>query len=404
MTSKPIAGRALVVGLGISGIATAIRLRQAGWDAVIVEKAPARRTGGYFIALFQPGQDAAQRLGLLDNIHDRYPPGCVGHMVDRAGGHKPGLVFPPGIRPRVVLRGDVERAAFEALPPDVEIRYATTPTRIEQDESGVEVTLEHGGTTVTERFDLVVGADGLRSTVRRLVFGPHDRFLHRLGYMIAAFTLPAPIGGYSGPELVTLLEPDRSLWLIPFKDHPPSVLFSYRADDIDAQFHGRPADRIRAAYGPQPTGRLLGEAIDALDAAENFVFDSVEQTRMDSWSRGRVVLVGDSAWCAGLYSGMGASGGLIGADLLGSMLEQHPGDIGGALRAWNDRLRPQVDSWQAAGVEKRFFFTPKNRLQIAIRPMLARGLRVPLINSALARVRSSSPAAGGEQRDTVRAA
>ena len=165
MTSTTSTRRALVVGLGISGIASAIRLRQAGWDVVIVEQAPGRRTGGYFIALFEPGQAAARRMGYLDGMPDRYPRDGGTYVVDRAGNRKPGIGFPDGeLAPRMVLRGDVERAGFEALPPEVEIRYATTPTRIKQDGSGADVTLEHDGTSVTERFDLVVGADGLRST------------------------------------------------------------------------------------------------------------------------------------------------------------------------------------------------------------------------------------------------
>ncbi|GEM_PF-2092193 len=281
--------RALVVGLGISGMATAIRLRKAGWEPVIVERAPARRTGGYFIALFDPGRRAAERLGILGDMHDRYPPDCVGWIEDRAGNRKPGLVFPPGIRPYMLLRTDVERAAFENLPPDVEIRYSTTPIHIAQDDTGVEVTLDQNGAAVTERFDLVVGADGLRSTVRRLVFGPHEQCLHRLGYMITAFTLPAPIGGYAGNEIVSLFEPDRSLWLIPFKDHPPAVLFSYRTDDVDAQFRGRPVDRIREAYGPEPPGRLLGEAIAALEAADHY-----SSTRS---SRSGSTTCTAAAWC-----------------------------------------------------------------------------------------------------------
>ena len=395
--------RALVVGLGISGMATAIRLRKAGWEPVIVERAPARRTGGYFIALFDPGRRAAERLGILGDMHDRYPPDCVGWIEDRAGNRKPGLVFPPGIRPYMLLRTDVERAAFENLPPDVEIRYSTTPIHIAQDDTGVEVTLDQNGAAVTERFDLVVGADGLRSTVRRLVFGPHEQCLHRLGYMITAFTLPAPIGGYAGNEIVSLFEPDRSLWLIPFKDHPPAVLFSYRTDDVDAQFRGRPVDRIREAYGPEPPGCLLGEAIAALEAADHYVFDSVEQVRIDNLYRGRVVLVGDAAWCAGLYSGMGASSGLVGAELLGTMLEHHRHDVAAALAAWEDHLRPLVARIQRMGVQRRFFFTPGSRMQIALRPVAARAFQLPLVGGVLHRV--MRPGQGeGDDLFTVKAA
>ncbi len=392
MTTLSSSGRrALVVGLGVSGIATAIGLRRIGWEPVIVERAPDRRSGGYFVVLFGAGQAAARRLGILDALPDRSPPGGVTYTVDRAGVRRPGLGFGDlPASPRVMLRGDVERAAFAALPDDVEIRYATTPAHIEQDDSGAEVTLEHDGGSVTERYDLVVGADGLRSTVRRLAFGPHDRYLHRLGYMIAATVLPGPVGGLSPHEGVCLLEEDRAMWLFSFVDHPPTVLFSYRTDDVDAEFVGRPADRVRAAYGPQPTGRLLGEVLDALDATDAFLFDSVEQPRMDAWSHGRVVLVGDSAWCPSLYASMGVSAGLAGADLLGTMLHRHPGDIPGALHAWEAQLRPHMSHYQANGVDQRHFFTPGNQRQVALRPLIARGLHLPVIGNALRSLRSGS--------------
>lgn len=392
--------RCLVVGLGISGLATAIRLRQIGWEPVIVERAPDRRSDGYFVALFGAGQAAARRLGFDHAIPDRAVRDGSTHIVTRDGGRRPGLGFAdlPGEQ-RMMLRGDVERAAFDALPGDVEIRFATRPTGIEQDESGVDVTLDHDGTSRTERFDLVVGADGLRSAVRRLVFGPDEAHLRRLGYMIAALALPHPLGEVPEGDAISLFEPGRALWLFPFVDRPHSLLFSYRTDDVEEQFTGRPADRVRAAFGPEPEGPLLGEALDALDDADSFLFDTVEQTRMRAWSSGRVVLVGDSAWCASLYSGMGVSAGLAGADLLGTMLRRHPGDIAGATRSWEARLRPFITTYQRAGVTGRFFFTPDNRRQIASRPVIARGCRLPVIGDALRFIRSQSRIGKGRDSD-----
>lgn len=169
--------RVLVVGMGVSGIATAARLRAAGWTPVLIERAPGRRSGGYFVALFGAGKAAAARLGLGARLYDRGSPQPPVNL-DRGGRRRPSAGFGdlPG-KPWLMLRGDAEQAAFEVLPDDVEIRYSTVPTAIEQDAGGVDVTLRstETGTTVTERFDLVVGADGLRSTVRSLVFGPHDR-------------------------------------------------------------------------------------------------------------------------------------------------------------------------------------------------------------------------------------
>ncbi|MGW0950189.1 FAD-dependent monooxygenase [Streptomyces sp. NPDC002623] len=395
--------RALVVGLGISGIATALRLRQIGWTPVVVERAPARRTGGYFIALFGGGRHPAQRLGILDKLSNRTPPGTVQYEFDRAGNRRRGALSYadlPGT-PWMTVRGDVEEAAFMALPDDVEIRYSTVPTRIDQDAHGVDVTLTDttDDTSVTQRFDLVVGADGLRSTVRSLVFGPHEKYLHRMNYMAVAYKLPGPLGELHPDDGATLFEPNRSLWVFPFNGGLQTVLLNYHTDDVDAEFSETPAQRVRAAFGPEPTGRLLGEVLDALDTTDDLLFDSVEQARMDTWHRGRVVLVGDSAWCVSLYAGMGVSMGITGADLLGTMLDRNPTDVRHALSAWEQTLRPHVDVFQQNGLDQRVFFVPANNKELAIRKALNVGMRAPGVSRLLKRMVTGNKAGLLKDRD-----
>ncbi|MEU7642542.1 FAD-dependent monooxygenase [Streptomyces sp. NPDC039016] len=398
--------RALVVGLGISGISTALRLRQVGWDAVVIEKAATRRSGGYFIALFGAGRAAAKRLGILDGLADRVPVDGVNFTIDRAGDRRRGLGYSdlPG-KPWLMLRGDIEQAGFDRLPADLDIRYSTVPTRIDQDAEGVDVTLTNTvyGTSVTERFDLVVGTDGLRSTVRSLVFGPHQRFLRRLNYIVAAYQLPGPLSDIAPDDGAILMEPGRSMWIFPFADHPPTVLLNYRTDDVDAEFSASPADRVRAAFGPRPTGRALGEALDALESADELLFDSVEQVRMDRWHRGRVVLIGDSAWCVTLYAGMGASAGMAGADLLGTILDRHPHNVGCALTAWEHALRPYVQYYQDNGSQQRRFFVPANRLQLAVRRVVTTGMRLPVASYLLRQLQVKSKAGRLKERDIARA-
>ncbi|GAA4581415.1 FAD-dependent monooxygenase [Micromonospora coerulea] len=392
--------RALVVGLGISGMATALRLRQIGWTPVIIERAPTRRTGGYFIALFGGGRPPAQRLGILDKLNDRAAVGAD-YEIDRAGNRRPGLGYKdlPG-SPWMMARGDVEEAAFAALPADVEIRYSTVPTRIDQYADGVDVTLTNtaDGISVAERFDLVVGADGLRSTVRSLVFGPHEKYLRRLNYMAVAFQLPRPLSGLNQNDGAILTEHNRSMWLFPFADRPPTVLLNYHTDDVDAEFTQPPAQRVRAAFGPEPTGRTLGEVFDALEAADNLLFDSVEQVHMDGWHRGRVVLVGDSAWCVTLYAGMGVSAGISGADLLGTMLERHPEDMTHALAEWERTLRPNIEVFQRNGIQQRQIFVPATAVEFAVRKVMSVGARIPVISSLLRQLRSRDKA--GRLKDT----
>jgi 2-polyprenyl-6-methoxyphenol hydroxylase-like FAD-dependent oxidoreductase len=385
--------RALVVGLGISGIASALRLHRVGWDVVVLEKAAERRSGGYFIALFGAGVAAAERLGIADLVPDRSNPDSVTYDIDRSGRRRPGLGYAnlPG-QNRLVVRGDVEDAAFSVLPDEVEIRYSTVPTAVDQYADGVDVEIRDLDTDATtiERFDLVVGADGLRSTVRRLAFDPEQSRIHRLGYMIAAYSLPEPVPGYRQQDGLILAEPGRSVWVFSFTDRPPTVLFSYRTDDVDAEFTRPAIDSLRAAYGPEPTGSTLGWLLDQFEKAPDHLFDSAEQVHLDHWHQGRVVLVGDAAWCLTLYSGMGASSGLAGADLLGTMLERHPDDVPQALQDWEDHLRPFIDHHLRSGVSMRQFFTPANRTEHLLRSVTTGLSRLPITSRLLAKAKTNS--------------
>jgi len=381
-------GRALVVGLGIAGIATALRLRQVGWEPVLVERAAARRSSGYFIMLFGTGIASAGRLGVLEAIGDRGSPQLITYEVNRAGRRTPGIspASLPGT-PRQLLRGDIEQAMFSALPADVEIRYSTALTRITQDDSAAEVTLHDTttGATVTERFDLVVGADGMRSTVRKLAFGP-EQYLHPLNYMIGATVLDRPIEGFSQGQGLVLAEPGRSAWTFPFSDHAPSLLFSYRTDDIDAQFTRPAIESIRAAFGPQPAGPLLEKLFTAFSQAPDHLFDSVHQVKMPRWHRGRVVLVGDAAWCLTLYAGMGASSAIAGGELLGTMLQRHPRDLPGALRAWEAQMRPFIHTEQDVALTMRRLFTPHDRKEQLLRSTMLRLMQAPVIGQAVGKI------------------
>ena len=388
-------GRVLIVGAGIAGLATAIRLRQLGWEPTLIERAPARRTGGYFIATMGTGQAAARRLGILDALPDRTPsPGSKMFDVNRSGTMRRTTgIFDLPVRPKpmLMLRGDVENALFEALPDGAAVRYSTVPTAIEQDPDGVDVTLHDmaAESDSTERFDLVVGADGLRSTVRNLAFGPAERFLHRLDHMIAAFELPHAPMALGPSDGAMQFEPGRSLIIYPFADHAPTALFSYRCDDIDAEFAKSPVPRLRDAYAPAPYGRLFDEVVEAFEHADAYSFDSVEQVHLDSWHRGRVVLVGDAAWCPTLYSGMGSSTAMAGADLLGTVLAASSDGLEAALTEWERRLRPHTDRYQKIGRQGALGFSPPNRLRIEMRRAVvaARGwpLTAPLVNRAIRR-------------------
>ncbi|QHC18870.1 FAD-dependent oxidoreductase [Streptomyces sp. GF20] len=368
--------RALIVGMGIGGLATAMRLHEIGWEPVLVERSPARRAAGYFIGLFETGRATAERMGVLDAIGNRTDPASVTYDIDREGRRRPGMGYGdlPG-EPRLILRGDIEAALYDQVASKTEIRYGTTPLALDEHPHGVDVTLAtttgENTTETTERFGLVVGADGLRSTVRRLVFGPDSDYLKPFHHIIGATVLKEAVPGFRPNDGLVLAEPGRSVWVFPFTDHQPGVLFNYRTDDEDAQFRRPPTESLRCAFGPEPTGPVLENLLTQFEHADDALFDSTHQVVMPTWHTNRVVLLGDSAWCLTLYSGMGASSSLAGADFLGTTLQRNPDNVPRALREYDQRLRPFIATQQHLGRKEGLpMFVPQTRREITTRSLI----------------------------------
>ncbi|UGT57005.1 FAD-dependent oxidoreductase [Nocardia asteroides] len=381
---EPTGKRATVIGAGIAGLAAALRLRQEGWDVVVVERAVGRRSSGYLVNLHGPGYDAAERLGLLPALAPRDIGFFTSVLVHPDGREKlriPAAVAEAAVGDRAlsVFRGDLESALYEAVAEFADIRFGTTVKAIAQTAGEVDVTL---GDDTHLRSELLVGADGVHSRVRELVFGAETEYFVDLAHMVGAFPLESSSTQLPDGVGTTFIGPGRTGAVMNLGPGRSSAFFAYRCPDPAAELALGAAPALTRAFGDLGGG--VAEALRQLEPGTAY-FDSVGQIVMDRWSQGRVVLVGDAAWCVTVFAGYGAALALDGADQLGTALAAHGDDIPAALDAWETTLRPEVAKRQALARKGISRFAPSSRAQVWVGEMMLRAIQLPGIRGLVRR-------------------
>jgi 2-polyprenyl-6-methoxyphenol hydroxylase-like FAD-dependent oxidoreductase len=385
--------KAVVVGAGIAGLVAARQLGLAGWDVELFEKSAAPRPDGYMMDFFGPGVEAAERIGLYPRLAAVAYHVEAAEYVDAAGRPTSSLDYDrfarlAGGKVLSLLRPDMEQAvlaALEDVPPGrVRVRYGAAVSRIrDDDDGGVRVTAG-GQQDVTA--DVLIGADGVHSTVRSRMFGPEDRFLRPMGMRAAAFIVTEPV----------LNARFRNRFVLTDSINRMAGLYSLRSDEVAAfmvyrdaaaapghQPSGSPRDRLRREFAGlgQAVGRLLELC------PEHPYDDVVAQIVMPHWQRRRTVLVGDACGAVSLLAGQGGSLAIAGAALLGDILGPvtSPGGISPALTEFERRWRPLVEEAQAAGRRTAASFLPANRTQRLLRRWIIRATHLPGIDRLVAR-------------------
>ncbi|MFG2059182.1 FAD-dependent monooxygenase [Micromonospora sp. NPDC048930] len=335
----------LISGAGVAGTALAWWLRRHGFRPTVVERAAAPRDGGYKVDVRGVALDVLDRMGLSDQVRGRDTGMRLARFVD-AGGRQLATMDAALFGGREgddveIMRGDLTRILMTATD-SVEYLFDDSIAALRATADGVEVTFA-GGTS--RRFDLVIGADGLHSTVRRLAFGPGSAYLRPLGHHIAICTVPAELG----EERVELMHPapGRTVGVYRTAGAPDARALFLFPSPADAPDHrdvaGQRAALARAFAG---AGWRVPELLAALPGAPDLYFDAMSQVRMDRWSTGRIGLVGDAAYGASPASGQGTSLGLVGAYVLANALAAAGGDPAAGFAAYERRMRPFVDANQ----------------------------------------------------------
>ncbi|MER7013860.1 FAD-dependent oxidoreductase [Saccharopolyspora sp. NPDC000359] len=364
----------VICGAGIAGLALAHRLSELGADVVVLEKAPGPRTQGYMIDFFGPGYDAAEEMGVLPRLLEVGYRVDEARFVDQSGRRRARLDFDQfgrsmGQRLVSIMRPDLESVLRESLPEDVDLRFGASPAHIEDGSDGVRVTLADGQEL---HADLLVGADGIHSAVRRMVFGPESDHLRHLGFHTAAFTfedsrLHAEVGNRF--HLTDTL--DRQMGLYGMRNGRLAVFAVHRA--ADPTLPADPRQALLAEYGS--LGWVVPTVLAKCPPGEEIYYDQVAQVEVPRWHRGRVVLVGDACCAVSLVAGQGASLGIAGAYVLAEQLRA--GAVEAGLERYEQLWRPVVEEKQRVARRGVRWFLPRTRAEQQLRRTMLALARVP---------------------------
>jgi 2-polyprenyl-6-methoxyphenol hydroxylase-like FAD-dependent oxidoreductase len=377
----------LISGAGIAGPNLAWWLLRGGHRVTIVEQTPALRTGGYIIDFWGKGYDLAERMGLLPRLEK------VGYHVEEVrfvgddGNIRGG--FSVGVLDRVTKgrfislpRSELSAAIFAAIEDRAEVRFGEEIVALAQDGEGAAVRFASGA---ERRFDMVVGAEGIRSPTRELTFGPEERFERFLGYAFAAYT----IEGYArrDPDVYLMHgEPGRLAARFTLHGGASLALLIWRDEDgapIPADVADRKATiRRRFTGGAWEVPALL----EGLDRADDLYLDRVSQIRMDRWHDGRIGLVGDAAYAPSFLAGQGSALAMIGGYVLAGELARANGDVAAGFAAYERRLMDFMIGKQDGAVRLGPTFVPMTELGVAFRAFVSRLLAIgPIANLAMGR-------------------
>jgi len=365
----------VINGIGVAGPALAYWLTKAGHAVLLVEEAPRLRANGYIIDFWGIGYDIAEQMGLVGEIRRLGYQVREVRFVDRDGRKRGGFdvtVFGRVTRDRFtsVPRSDVSATIYRALEGKVEVIFGDSVAGIDEHAKGVRVSFDHAPPCDA---DLVIGADGLHSRVRRLAFGADSQFIASLGYHVAAFE----VQGYRPrDELVYVSHglPGRQVSRFAMRDDKTLFLFVFRDEHLRG---GPPKSILHEAFAD--SGWEWPQIEKELAGTSDLYFDTVSQVRMDRWTRGRTALVGDAAACVSLMAGEGTGLAIAEAYVLAGELHACGGDFHTAFARYEQRLMPFLRRKQASAATFASSFAPKTSLGLAFRNAVTKLMRVPYV-------------------------
>lgn len=360
--------RVLISGGGIAGLTLAYWLRQYNILPVVIEQANSIRRGGYAIDFYGTGYDVAECMGILNQLRQQQIHIDSISYVGKSG--KPIATLDISLMQKVMhdrymalMHWTLEEALYEAIGDDIEVQYGRSLTAVEAGPDEVVVTFND---ETTETFDILIGADGVHSNTRRLVFGSEEQYHRYLGYRYASYALPDLYG--IGRAWKNYTEPGRLASAYRSNDDDEIItFFMYKTADEEYMPREQRLPHLRQAFANMGwiTSNLLDNAPDP-----NAIFmDSVTQIQMPAWHRGRVVLVGDACGCPTLLSGQGVSMAMGGAYLLAQAIHEMR-NYEKAFLHYEQHVRPHVEQRQKNARDFARLFVPGSTFEVLVQHMV----------------------------------
>ena len=375
----------LISGAGISGLTLAYWLQQHGFSPTVIEKRPNLNDRGYMIDFYGSGYDVAEKMGIIERLQiksEQYPISKL-EFVDQNGKTRARLdvaKFREVLNQRYfpLMRGDLETVIYESLPDTVPIRFGTSIRRLEVQNELMDVEFSDGK---SESFDLVIGAGGIHSIVRKLLWGDESQFSRYLGFYVAC----SVIDDFFDTENTFLghFEPNLQASVYSLGQNKLAAFFAFRSDKLET--HTREEQKALLAKRLDGLGWVIPQLLEGTKQADDFFFDAASQIQLNNWYQDRVALVGDACQCLTLLAGQGASMGMAGAYLLADELHKADGDYKVAFPAYQQRLKPEIERRQKDARGLAGSFVPRNNFEISMAHLLFNVALLPGFSSLFAK-------------------
>lgn len=329
--------RVLVSGASVAGPAVAYWLSRAGHEVTVVEQAASLRPGGQAVDFKgKTHRRVLTRMGLWDAVHRARTRPTDLRLVDAEGRIKAVIPHEFSGGDVEILRGDLAQLIAERARDRVEYVFGDRIATMTDLTDQVDVTLRSGR---HERYDLVVGADGVHSGVRRLAFGPEEQFVQFLNHyyaVVGSTTKPPAEQNADGTAIgYWYNEPGRLAAIGGSKAPDMFVFASPRLDrhlDVDRQ-----KDLVATAFADARW--RVPAMLERLRSADEFYLDGLNRVKMDSYTRRRIVLVGDAGY-ANTLGGFGTGLAIVGAYVLAGELAAAGNEVEAALSRYDQVMHP----------------------------------------------------------------